>query len=158
MVKKVLLVRHGNYSGDDLTDDGFKASQKLAERLRVVLAEHVGKIAVVSSATPRARQTAEIIEIGLKTGRLEFRDEISDTWRVDEITDGASGLYTEKLTNGVDEMVDVVIVVTHDPFIREFMAIFRREFERGPNQAFVDYASAVVCNRELKTIGLLTVE
>lgn len=150
MFKTVLLVRHGDYSGVSLSQDGIRASEVLSHRIVGFYGESARNFPIFSSPTTRARQTAEIIAGILKSERIEFCSEIADSDSTKEIQEDSSAFYENKLANGASG--DVAIVVTHLPFVEELAEIHGKAFDRRVPNMFVGYASAVVCDAETRSI------
>ncbi len=147
-----MLVRHGHYMGENLSELGKGQVQMLARALDWKLEQHRGKISIISSPTVRAKETAEIIERALETNRLEFREEISDSYGSLAISKNSQKIYQELLDDMGD--TEIVIIVTHLPFVEEFARLFTKEFGRLDVKLDISYASATMCYREQKFIRL----
>lgn len=146
-MKRLILVRHGDYAGSTLTDYGRKQIQELAP----ALANHVvGNMLLVSSAIQRAKESATILAEHFHVPVNEHR-----VWEAEgEWGDNVGAL---QFLAGVDANIDTLVVVTHLPFLQSFPAHFGRNtlgvsFPYGG----VEKGQAQVIDCEMKTMTRVT--
>ena len=146
-MKRLILVRHGHYAGNALTEFGRKTIQALAP----VLANSVmGQMLLVSSPVPRAKESATILAEYFHVTVNEQK-----VWAAEGHCSDNDGAY--KFISGIAADVDTLVVVTHFPFLESFPAYFGR-LTLDVSFPFngVDYGQARVINCELKTNILVT--
>ena len=144
---KLYLLRHGDagergdpqFTNDDerpLSPKGAQRTKLLAHTLRTW---EVSFDVIWSSPLARARQTAEIVERGLRLhGRLEFTKHL------------APG-DTEKLVaqiNSIRPAPKSVMLVGHEPFLSEFISLLCT----GGPQLSLALKKGAVCRLEVETL------
>lgn len=68
---QIFVIRHGHYSGSDLTGRGRRQIEDTAVEMKAILGEMDGGHYLLSSTAPRARQSAEIIDQAFGIGFAE---------------------------------------------------------------------------------------
>lgn len=132
-MKTVLVIRHGEKDGDELTKKGAKACEELA---RVVGPFEI----VIASSRERTRQTARIIsgkipEVDIRAGTPDFPDDLLPTllerelthplgvvgaiWEHERLVDAAyeGGLNLQQLIKATLDRLDDsqhALIVSHD--------------------------------------------
>ncbi len=117
-MKTLVIVRHGCYDGNGLTDEGKQQIVKLAKVLALRLNGH--SVVLLSSTALRARQTTEILSEHL--GGLVFdlyECLFSSGYLSKEGAGEAIRLVAEK-----GETHDIVILSTHLEYIEQFPTIW----------------------------------
>lgn len=123
-LKRVIAVRHGTYSGSDLSEYGRERVQRLAEAIRKKFVKVKQRVEIFSSPYPRAVQSAEILAKNLGCGHA-----VLQILEGDEFCEGDAmmeALLTAR--NGSD----VVVAVTHYESPSGIVDAFsRRFFQQG---------------------------
>jgi phosphohistidine phosphatase len=127
---KLYILRHGeaadqndprfeNDADRPLTIKGVRRTKTLAHALRQW---DITFTLIISSPLLRARETAEIVERGLRLhGRLEFSDQLAPTGDVEKLVNQI---------NAVRPAPDSVLLVGHEPYLSNLISIF---CTGGPN-------------------------
>ena len=123
-MKRLFLVRHGNYNSEGLTDDGREQVTRLAESIRPLA---IGTSYVMSSPIKRALQSAEIVARALGIADIEqvpFFHQDEFYHRVPGHLEKAMQIVTERAG-----MVDNLVVVAHLPLVEDFTPYFAKSSE-----------------------------
>jgi phosphohistidine phosphatase SixA len=120
-LQKLIVVRHGYYSGENLTSDGRRRVAGLAEVLASQLNGHT--VALLSSTAIRARETSEILVASL--GGIPFDEHRcfhsgGNYLEADQVTEALRLVDEKGMTH------EVVILSTHMEFIDRFPTIWGR--------------------------------
>lgn len=114
-LKKLIVVRHGDYGGLGLTELGKRQIDALTRALSAILTG--SKILLLSSTASRAKETSLILAAGL--GGLKF-DEYACLYAKDKDLSSAEVESVSKLIEENTEAYDVIILSTHMEFIDQF--------------------------------------
>lgn len=142
-MKRLILVRHGNYSGSSLSAYGRLQMQELAPTL---IKSVVGNMLLVSSSIRRAVESAAIL------GEY-FRVPLTthEAWAAPGDTSDNDGAY--QFISVINPGIDTLIVVTHLPFLESFPKYFgQRALGVTLPYGGVDKGQAQVIDCELKTM------
>lgn len=112
-MKRLILVRHGEYFDGTLTGFGREQMQELALALASSV---VGNILLESSPVQRAKESATILAEYLHVPVNEHAVWEADSWVDNE------GAF--QFVGDVDVNIDTLVVVTHLPFLESFPAYF----------------------------------
>lgn len=144
----MILVRHGAYdhaNGGKLTDRGRKQVESLAGLL--VTKRFTGPgISLLSSTSPRAQETAEILSVRLAIGEFEGHECLFP--KDMELTHEEIRATLELIARRVDSC-DTIVISTHLEFVEDFPEILGK-FHRLPIQkgGLPDYGSATLIDME----------
>jgi phosphohistidine phosphatase SixA len=113
-LKLIVVVRHGFYEGNQLTERGRKQIRNLAE----VLADHLNgyKVALLSSSVKRARETSEILADRLGCPEIEEHACLFSKGFLDERQAG----QVLQLIDDKAKTHEAVVLSTHLEFIDSF--------------------------------------
>lgn len=141
-MKRLILVRHGDYGISALTDFGRKQMQQLAPALANSV---VGNMLLVSSPLQRAEESATIL--------AEYFHVPVDIQRVWEDDDAGAFQFIV----GIDASIDTLLVVTHLPLLESLPKYFGREV-LGVSFPYsgVGKGQAQVIDCEMKTMTHVT--
>lgn len=146
-MKRLILVRHGDYSGGALTCYGRKQMQELAPALANSI---VGNMLLVSSPIQRAKESAMILAEHLHVPVTEHA-----VWEAEGDWSDNDGAF--QFIGDVDTDIDTLVVVTHLPFLESFPEYFG---EKALNVSFLyggfDKGQARVIDCEMKTMTRVT--
>lgn len=146
-MKRLILVRHGDYAGRALTDFGRKQMQELAPALANSV---VGNMFLVSSPIQRAKESAAILA-------EHFRVPVNEhgVWEAESDSSDNQGAF--QFIGGIDANIDTLVVVTHLPFLQSFPAYFgKNELNVSLPYGGVDKGQAQVIDCEMKTMTRVT--
>lgn len=126
--KKLIIVRHGNYIGLQLTLDGREQIKSISKKLKV----HTdGKnVCIISSTEERAEESAEIISKNL--GILSFERFEALVSAGGSFVDGQEDIVIGRVNHLLGHY-DIVIMVTHLEFIEDFPKIWGSNLETRIN-------------------------
>jgi len=142
-MKKLILVRHGDYVGSALTDYGRKQMQKLAPALARYV---VGNMYFVTSPIERAKESAAILAEYFKVPVFNHR-----IWSAEGNWSNNEGAF--QYIDYMNTSIDTFVVVTHLPFLESFPAYFGKKaldvlFHNGG----VNKGQAQVIDCQMKTM------
>jgi phosphohistidine phosphatase SixA len=125
-MKKLVIVRHGDYGFDgSLSTKGKAQMKQLAESLRSQLGG--GKTIILFSTAPRGEQSARILAAELGITELEPHEVL---WSDRENGRSAHPAKTLALVRSKKELYDIVVLVTHYEYAEEFPMYFSQcEFD-----------------------------
>lgn len=116
-LKTLTLVRHGDYSGEDLTPYGKAQMQYMARQIQKRIEENAGRdhgyqITILTSSAPRAAKSARVIAetLGMSVSHT------SERFWSDEKRPQNEGLFLEELENNVQKS-EHVIVISHFEYL-----------------------------------------
>lgn len=109
-MKRLILVRYGNYVGSSLTDSGRKQIRNLIPAL---VESVVGNILLVCSPVQRAKESATILAEHFKIPIIE-----NPVWKAEGDWSDDVGAFAS--IADIDPSVDTLVVVTHMPFMYSF--------------------------------------
>jgi phosphohistidine phosphatase SixA len=107
-MKKIIIIRHGLYSGEDLNEAGKMQMQKLASTLSWV---NPSTTAMLSSSAPRASQSAKILSESLLLSFSEHEILWSDNQHDYNVAKAFELIRAQ--------IAETVIVVTHLEYTEE---------------------------------------
>lgn len=126
-LKTLIIVRHGDYSGEDLNSYGKAQMKKIAEMIK----EHTGEVpfVILTSSAPRAKQSAEVISsvLGIK---VKYE---SEAFWSDNRHSQNDDRFLQELRNNVDG-AEHAILVSHLEYVKEMPGTITR------NEGFVSPA------------------
>ena len=126
MMKKLVIVRHGDYGFDDsLSTKGKAQMKRLAENLRPELDGR--KTIILFSTAPRGEQSARILGAELEITACEPHEVL---WSDRENARSPHPAKTLALIRSKKEQYGIVILVTHYEYAEEFPMYFSQfEFD-----------------------------
>lgn len=136
-MKTLLLLRHAKSSWDDpalrdfdrpLNKRGLKAASLIG---RFMLKRKIRPGLVISSPAKRARKTAALV---IESAQLETKP------RLDEHIYEASGLQLLEVVSRIEDAVDDVMLVGHNPGLEELLLALTGEVRRMPTAALARVA------------------
>lgn len=146
-MKRLILVRHGDYSGGALTDYGRKQMQELAP---VLANSVVGNMLLVSSPIRRAKESATILAEYFRVPIDEH-----EVWEAGGHSSDNDGAF--QFIADVDANIDTLVVVTHLPFLESFPTYFgKRSLDVSLPSGGADKGQAQVIDCEMKTMTRVT--
>lgn len=116
-MKKLVLVRHGSYGGDDhLSSDGRRQIEALAKKLKTFV--NGASIVILTSIADRARESAEILSsfFGVEHEQHEI------LWSENSHPEDFNG--TLELIRSNSNKGDILILVTHYEYVEYFPSYF----------------------------------
>lgn len=146
-MKRLILVRHGDYVGRALTDFGRRQMQELAPALASSV---VGNMLLVSSLIQRAKESATILA-------EHFHVPVNEhgVWEAEGDWSDNDGAF--QFIGDVDTNIDTLVVVTHLPFLESFPAYFgKKALNVSLSYGGVDKGQAQVIDCEQKTMTRVT--
>lgn len=143
-MKRLIVVRHGDYQGDmTISDLGVRQMRKLARQLRRHVEGNV--VRVLTSTAPRATGSARVLveELSL-SGYIEALVLWKDNEHWSDVEE-ALGFVREQFQG-----VDVLIVVTHLDHAEELPGLFAKKVLGRPNfdQVGLKKGQAVIVDSE----------
>lgn len=123
MLKRIFVVRHGDYEGNFLTSKGVADITRLAEIIRPSIVGQKGVI--FSSVSMRALRSANVLG-----GKLVFKVEANAVFFSDDNHPPAIPVILELITRKMEE-VEVLIIVTHLEVADELPAYIAERFWDG---------------------------
>jgi phosphohistidine phosphatase SixA len=132
--KTLTIIRHGDYDDDHLTYLGKIQMQGLTAILDGLIS---GKIMILSSTAPRAKESAEILFKELSSKYLSIEMECVDIlWSGNSAPLSMDNKQILRLIQKkADEQADVIIIVTHSEYADELSAdlgiAFDETLEKG---------------------------
>lgn len=146
-MKRLILVRHGDYVGSTLTDFGRKQMQELAP---VLANSVVGNMLLVSSTIRRAKESSAILAEHFRVPVIEH-----GVWEAEGDWSDNDGAF--QFIGDVDTNIDTLVVVTHLPFLESFPAYFgKKALNVSLPYGGVDKGQAQVIDCEMKTMTRVT--
>ncbi|MFA7663170.1 MAG: histidine phosphatase family protein, partial [Patescibacteria group bacterium] len=123
-MKTLIIVRHGEEepNGIDLTVDGVKAIIALVQMIEDIVKNQ--KIMILSSDKDRAVETAMIIQRIIRKERPHFA-ETNILWTEDSKGEKLDDVL--KLVLSYEKEYDVIIMVTHTDYVRDFPPFFAKK-------------------------------
>lgn len=119
-MKQLIVVRHGQYGHDDrLNDRGRTQIGALADKLKSLM--NGATVMILTSTVDRARESAEILSSAFGVGFEEH--EI--LWSENSHPEDLPG--TLELVRSRKDNADVLVLVTHYEYVKEFPSYFARE-------------------------------
>ena len=141
MPQGVILIRHGEYDGNFLTTNGEQAIKRLAAKIKSIIYIESCITKIISSTSPRAFRSANILAQGLDLERNRDHYECLRSEK-EEIEDpeGIFELIDKKYADA-----DILIIVTHAPVCQKFPALYAERHNWEPEGEFYcDYAGAIL--------------
>lgn len=137
-MKKLIIVRHGQYGINYHLDDNGRAQIKaLTERLKLFV--NGEKVLILTSPTDRARESAEIIDQAFTVGFEEHEILWSENGHPADFP------KTLELIRSREDQVGVIILVTHFEYVLGFPSYYAwEELNTSMCQQFVDKGEAWV--------------
>ena len=118
-LKTLTIVRHGDYSGENLNSYGMQQMENIAKEIK----EKIGKVPVIilTSAAPRAKQSADVI------GKVFDLDvaHVSESFWSDNRHYQDDNKFLEELENNIGE-AEHAIVVSHLEYVEYIPAKITR--------------------------------
>lgn len=119
-MKKLITVRHGDYSGEHLTERGRQNIDKLGQRLKILLAGQT--VLILSSSATRAVESAEILST-----LLEAPCEVHDALYFEEPEKSGTYPETDKLVGINESDYEIIILVAHVGLTSSYPAQYAKE-------------------------------
>ncbi len=108
-LKKVIIIRHGNYGSDDrINSSGIYQMEDNADKIRAVMGSSKN-IALLSSSAPRAEDSAIVLSEALDIPYTTYKEFWSDNQHYENYDRALALLKTEVEKRNVD----TVVLVTH---------------------------------------------
>ena len=145
-MKRLILVRHGAYREEDLTEIGRDQIKRLAEVLRSIVKE--SSVLIMSSPKIRAEQTAQIIADALNVS-FESNEAFDEFGSMDWLEEAVEMIDSKK-----DE-AESIIITTHSVQVAEIPSTFSNAVwatKIHPRNLCLEYGQAWVLNCEDNTI------
>jgi phosphohistidine phosphatase SixA len=117
-LKKLIVVRHGQYAGNFLTQEGSKRIEALGDTLAPILAGT--SVAIFSSPAMRAVRTAWILEEKLPGATFDREDLYPFLESKNEELTPRQASEAANLVEEAGETYEAVILSTHLEFVEEF--------------------------------------
>lgn len=148
-MKRLILVRHGDYVGSTLTDFGCQQMHELAP---VLANSIVGNMLLVSSPIRRAKESATILAEHFNVPVHEHQ-----VWEAEGDRSDNDGAF--QFIDGIDVNIDTLVVVTHLPFLQSFPSYFgKKALDVSLPYGGVEKGQAQVIDCEMKTMTRVTSE
>ncbi len=145
-MKRLILVRHGDYVDGSLTVFGRQQMQELACALAHSV---VGNMLLVSSTIQRAKESAAILAEFFQVPVMEH-----GVWAAPGDTSNNDGAL--QFIGSIDTNIDTLMVVTHLPFLQSFPAFFGKEaLNVSFSSSWVEKGQAQVIDCMMKTMTLV---
>lgn len=112
---KLIIIRHGDYDGVNLSDFGKRQMAELGNRL---MPQINGDVLILSSTAPRARESAEILGKAFNVSIEDHEILWSDRSHYEDFP------KVLELVRSKKEEVDVLILVTHLEYVYGFPGHF----------------------------------
>lgn len=128
------FIRHGHHENDQVTDDGFRAVDALADTLGPLL---VGKVGIIASPAGRTRQTTNRLK--RRFGLTEDIPTFPVLWADDRHpTNIALAAKTvAQAQNGLDSL----LVATHLDYAQHFPVVFGAHYGHPPSSQAASWSS-----------------
>lgn len=120
-MKRIVLIRHGEYGADDHLDERGRQQMHDLEKLLEPLAASWGRIGFLSSEADRAFESA----VQLASGFRCWVEPVELLWSESSHPENLPALL-ELLNEGADE-VDTYVLVTHYEYVSFFPGFFARQ-------------------------------
>lgn len=146
-MKRLILVRHGDYFDGALSDYGREQMQELAPALANNV---VGNMLLVSSPIQRAKESATILAEYFHIPVNEH-----EVWEAEGNWSDDDGAF--QFIAGIDTNISTLVVVTHLPFLESFPTYFgKRALDVSLPSGGVNKGQAQVIDCEMKTMTRVT--
>lgn len=145
-MKKLVLVRHGSYGGDDhLSSDGRRQIEVLAEKLKTFV--NGDSVVILTSIADRARESAEILSSFFGVEYEQHEILWSGNGHLEDF-DGTLNLIRSNSSKG-----DILILVTHYEYVEYFPSYFaEKELDTKLRSRLIGKGEAWVVDCKEKTL------
>jgi phosphohistidine phosphatase SixA len=151
MLKKLFIIRHGNYGPDErLNATGVSQMENLVPILKSHITEHE-KVIILSSSAPRAEDSAKVISKGMGIAFEKHSEFWSDEKHHQD--NRRAKLLLEQKTK--ERMADTIILITHCEYAKELAWYIALSMQFNAKRKDVDEGGMVYLNREKKTSVLI---
>ena len=151
-MQHLILVRHGeyNHTSGELTNLGASDTRKLANRLRVYVANR--RVRVLHSPLQRTKHTALIITQELGLDKSQENDWLRPRGEC-LVPDQKVALL--ELVTGLENSCDVAIFCTHAPITNLFPTVWGMSIDRQIDPRIVSNACACVINIQTREVTII---
>jgi phosphohistidine phosphatase SixA len=139
-MKNLLLIRHGDYEGFDLTVRGRDQMSLIANEIKKITGKNQDQLYLLSSTASRAEQSAEIIADKLGLKNFDKNEEL----RIEK------GYVSEENIKSIDKLISkyfdkaAIIVVSHLPLILPYANHVTKKINgRDDNVGYVGVAEGI---------------
>ena len=144
-MKKLILVRYGQYENGHLTPEGTKVMTHSGERLKLFVEEN--KVAVVASSTPRAFESGKIVADILGTELL-----VNDSlYAAEEDGKFPDNMQAKEFVESFEDTVEVLIAIASREYIETLPAYILEQ----PTETHLERGECLVVDYENKSISYL---
>jgi phosphohistidine phosphatase SixA len=112
LFKKIVIIRHGKYSGENLNDNGIKQIQNLLPKLKAYVSNEKN-VLLISSSAPRAEDSVKILAKELNLPYETHESFWSDNDHDDNCFQALALIKQRAKENG---NADTIILVTHKEY------------------------------------------
>lgn len=146
-MKTLILVRHGEYSGNDLNTYGKRQMEEIAKEIAEALPQG-GTFTILASRAPRAAQSADVIA-EILNAPFNRNDHASEKFWSDNGHRQDNNKFMEELEAKKGE-ADHVIVVSHLEYVRDLPRVITKDFPTPADRYERQKGSGIIIKFEEK--------
>ena len=143
-MKNLLLLRHGYYQGEDLDENGKEQMEEIARQ--VAEQKWTGKTVVMTSAAPRASQSAQVIADALNVPVAHVTDAF---WSDNRHRQDNDRFKAELESHKGD--ADNIILVSHPEYVKDLPSNLTLNFPKRADRYERSKGAGVIINFETQT-------